>query len=427
MARTIRDSKLDNREARNRLPARPKPYWKTLRPGELALGYVRRRKAKPGRWTVRRYTGRKDAGSPYVVEAVPGIADDFENADGGTILSFSQAQDVAMARKGVRGPLTVRDCIKAYIIYLRAEKRTADDAEARCEAFILPTLGDIKVADLTTAMLNDWRDKLAASPVRLSTAKGLPPNVRKATTEDQRRARRATVNRIATSLRAALNKAFKDGQVDDDLAWRRMGRFGKVDAARPDYLMSDEALRLVNAADAESGFRDLLRAALATGARYGELCKLRVRDFALNKVAIYTSKKYKPRYVVLSPEGVELFEQLTAGRGKDEVMLRNFNHVDLMWHKDDQGKPMRTACLAAGIKPMSFHSLRHTWTTLAIVGGMPLQLAAANLGHRDTAMIERHYGHLIESYKDTEIRRTAPTFGMITPSTVTPLNKHRRA
>jgi hypothetical protein len=36
---------------------RPKPYWRTLRPGELHLGYCRRRKSEPGYWTVRTYVG----------------------------------------------------------------------------------------------------------------------------------------------------------------------------------------------------------------------------------------------------------------------------------------------------------------------------------------------------------------------------------
>jgi hypothetical protein len=42
-------------------------------------------------------------------------------------------------------------------------------------------------------------------------------------------------------------------------------------------------------------------------------------------------------------------------------------------------------------------------------------------------MVERHYGHLTESYVDAEIRRTAPEFGMVEPSTVTPLNRRKRA
>jgi integrase len=426
MSRTIRDSKLDTREARNRLSARPKPYWRSLRPGELHLGYVRRQKGKAGHWAIRRYTGRKDAGSPYVVESIPGAADDFEDADGGTILSYAQAQDVALARKGKRGPLTVRQAIESYVLYLRAEKRTADSAEQNAEAFILPVLGDTKVADLTTATLTKWRDDLATSPVRLHTAKGLSQNSREATTEDQRRARRATVNRIMTTLKAALNRAFEHGQVDDDLAWRRLKRFGKVDAQRPGHFTIEEAMRLINAADRDSGFRDLLKAALATGARYGELCALRVRDFENNKVAIRRSKSGKARDVVLSKEGVTLFKQLTIGRGKDEVMLRNFNQADLTWRKDHQALHMKRACIAANVPVVGFNSLRHTWATIAVENDMPLQLVAANLGHRDTKMVEKHYGHIRESYKDKAIRATAPEFGLMeSDPTVVPIRVKR--
>jgi hypothetical protein len=46
----------------------------------------------------------------------------------------------------------------------------------------------------------------------------------------------------------------------------------------------------------------------------------------------------------------------------------------------------------AGLK--SFHALRHTWASLAVMGGVPLLVVAKNLGHVDTRMVEKHYGHL---------------------------------
>ena len=36
---------------------------------------------------------------------------------------------------------------------------------------------------------------------------------------------------------------------------------------------------------------------------------------------------------------------------------------------------------------------------------------ARNLGHADTRMVEKHYGHLAPSYVADEIRRGAPRFG----------------
>jgi integrase len=417
MSRTVRDAKLETRAARERLPAQAKPYWRTLRPGELHLGYRRRRKDAPGRWCVRLYlgVGAVDPGkSPYRIEAIRGFADDFEDADGDTILNFAQAQSAALARQhaaqGTRGPMTVADAMADYIKYLHLEKRTGADAERRANALILPELGAIKLDDLTTARLLSWRDALAEQPARLRTTRGEPQNSRKPTTDDARRARRATVNRTTAILKAALNRAFRHGLVDVDLAWRRLSPFKNTSAARPGHLSVAEAKRLINAANPNSGFRDLVRAALATGCRYGELCALQVRDFHHNKIAITRSKSGKPRNVVLNAEGVALFEQLTAGRAGDQVMLRRADGGP--WQKSQQASPMAEACRAAKIAPsIGFHQLRHSYASLCIMAGVPLLVVAHNLGHRDTSMIEKHYGHLTQTYIDKAIREGAPTFG----------------
>ena len=51
---------------------------------------------------------------------------------------------------------------------------------------------------------------------------------------------------------------------------------------------------------------------------------------------------------------------------------------------------------------------------------MPLMVVAKNLGHRDTRMVEMHYGHLAPSYVAEAVRKHAPKFG-IRPSKITPL------
>jgi hypothetical protein len=43
---------------------------------------------------------------------------------------------------------------------------------------------------------------------------------------------------------------------------------------------------------------------------------------------------------------------------------------------------------------------------------VPLMVVARNLGHSDTRMIERHYGHLSQSYVNEAIRAGAPRFGL---------------
>jgi hypothetical protein len=45
------------------------------------------------------------------------------------------------------------------------------------------------------------------------------------------------------------------------------------------------------------------------------------------------------------------------------------------------------------------------------MNGVPLLVVAKNLGHTDTQMVERHYGHLAPSYIADAIRAGAPRFG----------------
>ena len=61
--------------------------------------------------------------------------------------------------------------------------------------------------------------------------------------------------------------------------------------------------------------------------------------------------------------------------------------------------------------PVGFHGLRHTWASHAVMNGVPLLVVAKNLGHSDTRMIEKHYGHLAPSYIADAIRAGAPKFG----------------
>jgi integrase len=73
---------------------------------------------------------------------------------------------------------------------------------------------------------------------------------------------------------------------------------------------------------------------------------------------------------------------------------------------------MAETCKRAKIYPaVGFHQLRHTWASHAVMNGVPLMVVAKNLGHADTRMVEKHYGHLAPSYIADAIRTGAPRFG----------------
>jgi integrase len=432
MARKVRagDAKLLSRTARENLKPNRKPYYRLIERGTY-LGY-RKPQRGPGTWVVRRYVGNDS----YTVTNIttsgghPVFADDHEDANGGTILDFWQAQDSVRAHKnqltGNAGAYPVATAMEDYFQFLKNDGRgayTIRVARYRDKAFIRPKLGEVEVAALTADKLRRWRDDLVPMAPRLRTRRGETQKHRSVTSDEARRARRSSANRIWTILRAALNHAFQNGKAASDLAWRRVKPFKNVDAARLRYLTIAEAKRLINAS--EPDFCLLVQAALQTGARYSELARLTVSDFNpdVGIIQIRQSKSGKPRHIVLTDEGVALFKQLAAGRAGDAPMLPKADGSS--WDMSHQLRPMAEAVKRAKIKPViSFHGLRHTWASHAVMNGMPLMVVARNLGHADTRMVEKHYGHLAPSYVADEIRKSAPRFGVETAKVVVPLDRH---
>lgn len=424
MPRKVKDSSLDSREARGKLKPRGAPYWRAL-DRKLHLGF-RRLKGKPGTWWARHYLGERN----YEREAL-GTADDLSDADGVEILTFWQAQDAARKRMGVRiangagkaGPFTVRNAVDEYLEFLETNRKSGRDARLRANAFILPALGDIEAAELTTDRLERWHANLAKMAPRLRTRPGDKQKHGAIVHDDDgRRRRQASANRVLTILKAALNRAWRRGKISSNAAWARVEPFENVDAARVRYLSVVEARRLINACDPD--FRPLVEAALQTGARYGELIRLQVHDFNRDAgtVAVRQSKSGKPRHVVLTDEGAALFQQLAAGRAGNAVLIPRADGSP--WHPSHQARPMRAACERAKIAPrISFHGLRHTWASLATMNGVPLIVVARNLGHADTRMVEKHYAHLAPSHIADAIRKDAPRFGFKPDGKVTTLTR----
>jgi integrase len=422
MARTIRDASLESRAARSRLKARGKPYYRTLEPG-LHLGY-RRPTSGAGKWVVRHYVGDQ----AYAIETIA-TADDFSDADGVAILDFRWAQAKARERMvrrahiaaGKTGPLTVRDAVAAYLDFLETNRKSALDARYRASAHIFPKLGEFEVESLTTDHLRHWHTELAKSPARVRTKKDAKQQYKQQPDGDEnRRRRKSSANRTLTILKAALNRAWRDGRVPSDTAWRRVEAFESVDATRIRYLTIAEAKRLINAADTD--FRTLINAALQSGARYGELARLTVADFNpdAGSIAIREPKNGKPRHVVLTDEGMAFFKQLAMGRIGDEPLIRK--STGEIWRMSHQTRPMARACKQAKIKPaINFHGLRHTYASLSIMNGAPLLVVAKNLGHADTRMVEKHYGHLAPSYVADAIRAAAPRFGTVRNNNIRPI------
>jgi integrase len=429
MSGTVKHARLESQSARDRLKRGRQPHWQALIEGRVHLGWQRWKGKKGemgGRWLLRRYI---PATGKYRVQAL-GRADDATRPDGADILSFEQAKAKAHAMvvspngngNGAIVRLTVRQAMHRYIDYKHQKGQPVGDLISRSNVHIIPTLGDLVVSELTAEQLRRWLSNMAHSPAQRRAKGGKPQYRSEPTTDEEIRQRRASANRVLTMLKAALNHAYDEGHVASRDAWgRRLAPFGKVEVARLRYLTVAEAERLMNACAPD--FRALVRAGLETGCRYGELVRwLDVCDFNpdASTLAIRQSKTGKPRHVVLTAEGAAFFRAHTTGRAGHERM---FTHADgSAWGPSEQARPMAEACERAKIKPaISFHILRHTWASHSVMNGVPLMVVAKNLGHSDTRMVEKHYGHLAPSFIADAIRAGAPRYRVKDDKRVVPL------
>lgn len=411
MARTVIDAKLAKREQRLRLVVRKEPYWLMLNEGEH-LGYYRG--ALVAKW-VARY--RQPGGETAYQRTTLGEADDHADADGSVVLNFKQAQEAArkwlagLHRNNGRrtGAYTVSNALDDYLAAFQG--RDLENTRRRIEAIIRPALGAKAVEKLTADTIADWLNSLASSPARSRTGRGAEQNYRPlGNTDEERRRRRSSANRILTILKAALNAAYRNGRVNADDAWRRVRPFPKADASKLRYLSDDEARRLVNACD--PNFRPIVQAALLTGARYSELATLQVRDFdrVAQTVILRETKAGITRAVYLEEEGVRLFDQAAIGKASSDLL---FPRPDgKRWGASQQTRPLAQACQNARLEPTGFHDLRRTYGARLALRGVPMAVIAEALGHADERITRRHYAHLSKSYVADTVRAAVSGFGV---------------
>lgn len=428
MGRTVRDHRLENRAAREKLVARSEPYWRTINQG-AHLGYYRG--ARVAKWVAR---WRAPGATGGYAKVTLGEADDHTDADGERVLNYRQAQDAArhwFAKQAGGGspsePFTVGDALDEYVKNFTG--KDVQSAKYRIEALIRPALGAIEVVKLKRKQVRDWHRDRASAPIRVRPRAGAQARVDRvfdADDPDAVRKRRATANRDLTVLKAALNRAADDREGLPIDEWRSVKPFPDVDVARRRYLSDDEARRLINAVGAD--LRPLTQASLLTGGRYSELRRAKVGDFDKLSGTLWLAetKSAKPRAVYLDGEGAALLEQMAAGKTADALL---FPWPDgKCWTASQQNRPMAHACAVAKIAPRAtFHDLRRSYGARLARQGVPMAVIAEALGHADERITRKHYAHLSPSYVADTVRGAVAGLGIVQRSNVVSIRTQKDA
>jgi integrase/recombinase XerD len=175
-------------------------------------------------------------------------------------------------------------------------------------------------------------------------------------------------------------------------------RYQKPPSRLP-MVMNDEEVSRLLAAAVSLRDRALLETGYATGMRVSEVTRLLITDLDSGRMAIRIEqgKGRKDRYVMLSQS---LLETLRAYWRESKPKLFLFPGLG--------GK--RPLCVSAAQKafdrarlqariqkPVSFHTLRHSFATHLIENGTSLRTVQALLGHRSLQTTQR-YVHLAQNY-----------------------------
>jgi len=423
MAKTLTEAKIAGRAERKRLAVGK--HWRGIDP-DVHLGY--RRGKRGGVWVVRWYVG-----GAYRQQTLGTADDEIQEGTLDYNTAVRSARDVVeaerrKARQAAAGPtLTVREAVEAYIAARDARdtsrkgRAIRSDASSRLSRYVVgkpqsgkrkevsaTALSEIAVADLSESDLLGWR---AALPTDLKTA---------------------TKQRLVNDLKAALNEAYATnrsrlpaelpGIVKHGLRAMRDESDDADDVARENQILSDSQVsRLIGAAweiDAEQDWDgDLYRLIIvlaATGARFSQVARLRVRDLQSDKgrLMIPSSRKGKGvkdviKPVPIGPDVLEALLPAIAGRKKDDPLLERWQRKQaaggIQWHRVGRG-PWKSASeinrawaavrKRTGMAEVIPYAFRHSSVVRGIRANLPIRLVAA-MHDTSVAMIERHYGRHI--------------------------------
>lgn len=352
--------------ARKRLTSRREPYWHRLSAGNF-LGY-RKLEDGTGTWIARH---RDDAGKQHY------------NALG-SHATFDAAEKCArdwFAQCDTGSPeiLTVEEACCRYVDDRRAEKGedTAKDADGRFKRLVYGTkFGRIALQDLRTAHITDWRNAQAETDEDDDDP-------------DAERKAKDSANRNLSSLKAALNLAYRMGFVGSTAQWDRVESFQKVARRRERFLTVAERKKLLAAAS--PALTRLVRAVLLTAARPGELAGATVGD--LDPAGLLTlDGKTGRRIIPLSPDALAHLKSCAAKRKADAPLLTRSDGK--AWTRFDWRDEMSVARTGAGLSAdVVLYNFRHVAISEMIVSGID-PLTVAKIAGTSVAMIQRHYGHL---------------------------------
>jgi integrase len=195
-----------------------------------------------------------------------------------------------------------------------------------------------------------------------------------------------TVNRELDTLRAIFSKAIEWGQLREH-PMRAVKRL-KVDNRRTRILTEAEQLALLAACPKK--LAPMVRLALITGARIGELLALRWADVTDGELWFMETKNGRTRAIPRSEAVSAVLKHVPQAKGPAWVFTntRTRKPYTVIGVAHVFKRAVRRANILTG--DVSLHTLRHTALSRMIASGIDDFTVMAISGHRSVRMLERY-------------------------------------
>lgn len=269
---------------------------------------------------------------------------------------------------------------------------------ARLLHHVVPTIGGVRLCDLTRAHVERVRDAVAGGKTAQPPTKTKPRGVSRV------RGGEGVAARTVACLSTLLGYAVERGYLSENPA-RGVHRPAEKRCER--FLSSKELQALQRALGAHEAKHpkavSILRLLLLTGCRFNEIAGLRWEEFdAAHGVLRLRTSKTGARIVYLSPTAKRLLEKQPRIEGQPFVFPSAKGNAPY------QGTPKvwRSVLKAAGLGKVRIHDLRHTFASTALAEGFSLEVIAKLLGHAEIRTTSR-YAHLADAAVRAAVEKVA--------------------
>ena len=171
-------------------------------------------------------------------------------------------------------------------------------------------------------------------------------------------------------------------------------KFFKIPIQKPRVLSEDEFKMLYNSASEH--LKPILFVAISTGMRKGEILNLKWKDINLkeNYIVVTDSKNYESRDIPINDYLKRVLLKLKHDASEEDYLFCYHDKKPIEYLYRSFG----TALKRSGISKCTFHTLRHTFATRAVMAGVDIVTLKELLGHKTIAMTMR-YSHPTPEHK----------------------------